>query len=77
METVRSLSRLKVLMNELSRNLNCGESIRLKLSSPQLLTQLPQIAMSVNLSFIDAEEVKGGFIVTLENRFGEKCFSGD
>ncbi len=77
METVKSLTRLKVLMNELSKNLNCGESISLKLSSPQLLTQLPQMAMSVNLSFIDAEEVKDGFIVTLENRFGEKCFSGD
>jgi len=77
METVRSLSKLKILMYELSRNLNCGESVSLKLSSPQLLTQLPQMAMSVNLSFIDAEEVKDGFIVTLENRFGRKCFPGD
>ena len=77
METVTEKSRLKILMHQLSRKLGCGETINLKLSSPQLLTQLPQIAMSVNLSFINAREVKDGFIVTLENRFGEKCFQGE
>jgi len=76
-ETVGTLSRLKILLHHLSRELDCDATLNLKLSNPQLLTRLPQIAMSMNLSLIDAEEVKDGFIVTLANRFGDKCLTGE
>ena len=73
MEVVGTLSGLKVLMYRLSKNLECGKSIDIKVSDPQLLMQLPQVVISVNLSLISAREVKDGFVVTLENRFGDKC----
>ncbi len=72
---VRSLKELKRIVRELSEEMKCGDEVKVKLliSPNELLVNIPRLALANNLSIIDIEECRGGYIVCIVKRFGRGC----
>jgi hypothetical protein len=74
---VNTPKELRKLANTLSKRMKCGSREEILLHSVHLIEEAPKLFMAVNLSIIDARECKDGIIMTIENRFGEQCLSGN
>jgi len=66
-------AKLRSLIRELARNLECGDSVEIKLDTLDLLSLVPVYSIRNGLSVIDAREEGRGAVVVIENRFGKKC----
>ncbi len=73
MRKVGTEAKLRNLMRELARDLECGDSVEIKLDTLDLLSLVPVYSVKNGLSMIDAREEGCGAIVVIENRFGKKC----
>ena len=73
MRKVNTEANLRSLMRELAHDLECGDSVEIKLDKLELLSMVPVYTIKNGLSMVDAREEGRGAIVVVENRFGEKC----
>ena len=73
MEEIRTLEAFRRRMAELSHTLECGELQTLRIRDMNMLPYIPPLVMKANLSLVDIWEEKECVMITIENRFGEKC----
>ncbi len=72
--TAKELRKLAIM---LSKRMECGSREQILLHNVHLIEEAPRFFIAVNLSITDAREYKNGIIMTIENRFGERCSSGN